>query len=74
MNFYRDLAVYVAIAALSAAQTFVANGQLPQAWAVPIGVLLAVAIALKAKLSGGENEARYDQSANNPESTPDDKP
>ena len=50
----RDLALYGAIGGLTAAQTYVASGDLPHFLAPYIGIALAIFIAVKAKLSNGE--------------------
>lgn len=49
----RDIALYGAIGGLTAAQTFVASGDLPKAWSPWLGIAMGVLIAIKAKLSNG---------------------
>lgn len=50
----RDIALYGVIAGLTAAQTYIGTGELPKEWGPVLGILLAVLIAVKAKLSNGK--------------------
>ncbi len=52
----KDTGLYAAIAGLTAAQTFVAAGEMPQHLWPYIGISLAVLLAVKMKRSAGKTE------------------
>ncbi|MCH8978468.1 MAG: hypothetical protein IH945_04405 [Armatimonadetes bacterium] len=57
MKFNLDLSLYASIAGLGAAQAYIVSGDLPGYLAPVFGVALAMLVAVKAKRSGGKDEA-----------------